>query len=69
MFYINNYLPMLNVQPLLYQAFWYPHLLLGGGGRVGPAGSPAISETVVPMKFGKVLETSLNILEMLKLLT
>ena len=46
----------------------YPHLLQGGGGRADP---PAISKTVAPMnvKFCRVLETPLKVLEMLKLFT
>ena len=48
--------------------FWYPHPLPGGGGggrRADP--SPAISETVAPMnmKFCRVLETPLKVLETL----
>ena len=40
----------------------------GGGGRADP---PAISKTVAPMnlKFCRVLETPLKVLEMLKLFT
>ena len=41
------------------------------GGGLGLAGPPAVSKTFAPMyvKFCRVLETSLNVLEMLKLFT
>ena len=45
--------------------FWYPHLFTKGGS----ARPPAISKTVAPinLKFCRVLETSFNVVEMLKL--
>ena len=44
---------------------------MGGGGEGSAAHLPAISKTVVSMnvKFCRVLETSLNVFEMLKLFT
>ena len=58
----------IHLNPKLSQAFWYPHLLPRGGGSAGP---PTILKTVASMnlKFCTVLETSFNVLEMLKLLT
>ena len=52
--------------------FPLPSLLVPGGGEVGGRpDSPAISKTIAPMnvKFCRILDTSLNILEMLKLFT
>ena len=55
---------------LPFRRFRYSHHLPrgGGGDRAEP---PAISETVAPMyvKFRRVLETPLKVLEMLKLFT
>ena len=49
----------------------FPSLLVPTPGGVGRADPPAISKPVVPMnvKFCRVLETPLKVLEMLKLLT
>ena len=57
------------LNPSFTKPFRYPHLLPGGGGvRSDP---PTISKTVAPMnvKFCRVLETPLKVLEMLKLFT
>ena len=54
---------------MLNRSFWYPHLIPMEGGR--SAGPLAISKTVAPMKlkFCRLLEMSMNILEMFKLFT
>ena len=59
-------------QRFLYQAFWYLYLIPSGGRRGGGGEGgvrPAISKMIASMsvRFCRVLETSLNVLEMLKL--
>ena len=55
-------------KPFLFQAFWYPHLFLRGG----QAKPPQLSQKPLPpinVKFCRILETPLKVLEMLKLFT
>ena len=56
---------------VLIPPFGTPHLLPRGGGGDRADPPPAISETVDPMnvKFCRVLETPLKVLEMLRLFT